>query len=826
MSEARTKPARALVRFRPRTVLAVPLVLLVLFGGPLFLGGAPATAAPLWAMTALLALAISGVDLRAALKDPWARVGALVVGLSVFQLVPLPPILLRGLDPAGAALTAGALEVFGEDRSGAWRALHTDPGTGLGFTIHLVGVFAAYLAARRLAYRGFTNVLLHGASFAALWVAGVAWVHAAWGLDKIYGIYTPRGQTALLSCFVNPNHLAAFTGAGAVLWAGRAAAAEVAAQRIMYATGAFVCASVCALSLSRGGIAAATGGMLVFLASLLWLRQASQRRSSRAFTNSLYVIAFVCALAGYLAADSVSHEFVGGDLSKVQFFAHVARALRAHWLFGAGVGSAPVAVANTGALAGDLTAEWGESLPLDLSLSFGVPMAVVILVLGGWALLSQRPSPRSVGLLAFSAYCAFGTLVVHDLADASLWYPGVGYLAAVLAGVLTGEAALRSEALDTRPRAATRWLPLLALALTAPAVLPAARDALYLTRERVQASVIHGGLSPSETRAILLRHPADAFLPLALAAADLRGEGRNSFRYLNRALRLAPAWGQPHVLLASELFRRGLRPQALLEVRLGGSQTNRYDAPLAQLLLHARVQPDELAAAVPPGARGIELLRYLAPRTSDTELLATIDGELRKRSPDDFDVMMRDARRAREAGDAARATETVERAVARHRLEPRAYLALAEDRIARGNGRSAEETLRRALELMPNESRLLAQLAEYQARRSATAEMRATMALLFEAAGADIDARVQAYGQLGRLERALRNEGESLAAFERGDAMAYPAHPYLSDIFDILHRMGDQRRLRSVCETLMSDSSPTTEQRDICAETTRAAAPF
>lgn len=816
---------RLLSSVRPHGAFALPCIVVLLCGAPLYMGGALAPAVPLWACLACLALVFTGVDVRALRSDPWAQCAALVLGVSVLQLLPWPAFLLRFFDPTSAAVSAGALAPLREDRASAFRALHMDPGTGYAVLQSLFGVTAAYLSVRRLAYRGHAATLHAAVAYAPLVLSIVALAHWAWGLDKVYAVYTPQIVPPIVSPLLNPNHLAAFTGAGLILWLGRAVAAEQASVRVGAATAALVCGAVCASTLSRGGVAAALAGVLVFLATLAWLRRASERRSSKQFLRSALVSAAVVTVSVWVALEQLRAEYATGDVSKLGFFASVARALKLHWMLGAGPGAVSVAVATSESLPGDVTAEWAENLPLELAVAFGVPVALGVLWLGARALWSLRPSPRSAGPVSLAAFCALCSLVLHDLADFSLWFAANGYLAAVLAGLLAGEVAQRKEPLGTKPRAPTRWAPFVLLALNVLAASTTLRSPLYVARERLRPSPTAGAFTTDDLRREFLRHPSDAFLPLSAGAWGLRAGDPIALRYFNRALALAPGWAQPHVVLADVFFRRGLRSQALGEIRQAAALTSQYHGHLASMVIARGPTGEELLRAVPEGARGVSFLREAAARTHDDALTAVIDGELGARVPGDLDVLLRTSERLRRADDVAGARALLESAVRRVPNAPRAYLALADLLGSGGDLAGAERIVRAGIERQPQDVRLALALAHWLTRRRDTAGMRVAMQQALELSGADVDRRIEAYGSLGSFELELRNEGEAIAAFERADAMAYPAHPYLGQVLTIVHRMGDTRRLRDVCTTLSDAELLTAAQRALCAESERREAP-
>lgn len=171
-----------------------------------------------------------------------------------------PGALLQLIDPTSAAASAGALDPLRVSRAGAWRALHHDPGSELADLLYLLGLGAAYITATRVSSREEGDHTVRLVAWGALLVAGTALAHQVTGQDRLFGFYRPHSASPpILSPLLNPNHLAALTGAGAILWLGLAVAADRVAARTVAVIGAVLCGVVCMQSLSRGGVAATVG---------------------------------------------------------------------------------------------------------------------------------------------------------------------------------------------------------------------------------------------------------------------------------------------------------------------------------------------------------------------------------------------------------------------------------------------------------------------------------------------------------------------------------------------------------------------------------------
>lgn len=820
--------ARLLDLLGARTRHAVPLLGVAVLGSALALGGAPAWTVPVAALAAALAAVLTGVDPRLT-RDVVARAWLALTVVLAIQLLPLPPGLLRLIDARGADVSARALLGFGVDRASSWRPLHVDPGSGLSDFVMLLGLGAAYVSARAVSMRDGLERLLALCAAAALSVALIALAHLLTGQDKLYAVYQPRLATPpILSPLLNPNHLAALTGAGAILWMGWAADGTRAVRRLLASGAALACGAVCALSLSRGGVAAAAGGVVLFVALLSRGTGAPEHRERVRGATGRTLIGFVAGaavVAGglWLAASDLSREYVEGDASKLDNFRRALSLLRGHELLGVGSGGVPVAVALSQRLDPDFTFARVESLPIDLALGFGLPAAAFALYAAGRA-LRRWFVPFDAPASSLAAWCALASLLAHDLADFALFLGATGYFAACLAGLLAGHFARRWQQPLPRLKRVARWPALAVLALVAALAPTARRSPLEAERDRVQATLAANPRAWNDpgVRAALARHPGDAYLQLLVGAYAVTRGDRGALRFVNRAMELSPGWSQPHVVLARLFAARGLRGQALVEVREALRRSPR--AVVATSVLVARLDPpptgEELDHITPPGEAGITFLDRVAYLWQNTGRpdgpVAALDALMLRRAPGAVPALRRRFVQARAARDLDAMAELSRRALSHHPELPDGYLFDAWRAEAAGDTDAALRALERGAEHARDRYPLLEERAILLAGLHRPGPMRAVIAQLIDAAGADIDRLVRAHGLHGRLETRLGNLRGALEAYQLAHALTVPEQPYLLQVAEVYTALRDRAGLAAACSQLLEGPSPSAQARALC----------
>ncbi len=294
-------------------------------------------------------------------------------------------------------------------------------------------------------------------------------------------------------------------------------------------------------------------------------------------------------------------EYSEGDHSKFSVFRRALGLLRGHELLGYGSGALPVVGSAGGRLDAERTFLRVESLPVDLLLSVGVIAGVAAMYFGLRALRRWFP-PAEAPPTALAAWCALLSLVAHDLVDFSLYLGGVGYVAAVLAGVLSGWYARGWRRPPLRAETLARWPGFAAILVVGVVGLTAWRSGLESDRDRVERQLRESStffLTP-EARAIVARHPGDPYLQLVLGSYAV-AEGHAHGPALRRARDgLSPQWAQPHLLLRAH--PRGGQPTESGAARgLRGAPSH---VARARALRAGRAAPPPAAHARRAPARG------------------------------------------------------------------------------------------------------------------------------------------------------------------------------------------------------------------------------
>ena len=820
-------PVRALLETvdvpRLRTRYSVPVLGVVMIGSMLALGGAWAPSVPLFALVACVALAVTGVDRHALKHDPTLLLFASIAVVSIVQLIPLPGGLLRLIDSASEETSRLVWSAWRADRSSSWRPLHRDPGTGVVDLTYLAGLAAAYLASVHASRRDGLERLYTLCASSALLASVIGFAHLSTGQDLVYGFYRPvQAAPPVLSPLLNANHLAALTGVGAILWLGSALAAEKVLAKVVNGSAAMLCGAVCALTLSRGGVACAAGGVVVLFA--LDARTTGEDRKPRkrpALQTWLGYGAAAATFAGgaWLTSARLAAEYATGDRSKLDVFRRALGLLRGHELLGYGSGALPVVGSAGGRLDAGRTFLRVESLPFDLMLSVGVVAGLAAMYFGLRALRRVFP-PAEAPPTALAAWSAMLSLVAHDLVDFSLYLGGVGYVAAVLGGVLTGWYARGWRRPLPRAEALSRWPGFAAVAVTALLAVVGWRASLESDRDRAEQA-LHANAAWFQTpdaKAVLARHPGDAYLQLLMGTYAVAEGHPMSLRFVARAMELSPSWAQPHLLLARILAVGNRRSQALLEVGEVLARTNDAPGPCSQVALRLRPLPtrEELQRLTPRNMGGVAFLNGVAAGAHEAAYAQMADELLLERAEDFVPALQRRAYAARVHGDlteAARYCDRIQRAAP---SEPTGAVCLVEVLLARNDEEGAMLALDRALARVHDKYPVHESRARLFARRHDLAAMRRETAAMQEAAGSDLERLIQAHGLRGELEAGAGADRAAYAAYEMAQSLAVPETPYALQMAILAARLNDRQGLEAQCATLLEREPVDPTARGLC----------
>lgn len=546
--------------------LALSLVVL-----PASLGGAPEWTT--WVLF-LLSAAAFGCWFAGAARNHrrWGAHPALLVPVvllvvTAFQLVPLPPALLSVLSPRQAELREFALVPLGLT---SWRPLAVDPpATARGFArlLSLGLLFFVALELGRLEgvrRRLFAVLALSGAAISA-----IGFVHLLAGLDALFGAYHFSGNVPLITPFGNTNHLSSFLMLAGTVGFGLAFGARSRDAAIGWAVTALACALGVFFTFSRGGIATliATWGF-VGVATLSRRGGGGLRGALPwAFIAATLLVAVFLSFEQFVERAETLSSIEKFKATKLDLWPMFASGLAPYWLLGMGAGGFELGFAPAQTREFTVTFTHPEALPLQWVADFGVPLALLAAVAGlalawrGW----KATRPDQTANIAFIGVLG---LALHDVFDFALELNAVAPAGAIIAGLVF---ALEAP-VQRRP---TRWT--LGAPVAAASVLAAGLLAFglpgYLSAEHELQESIRAAHPFVQTRAkavsLINRHPADWVLYGTVSAdAGRRADPREALAWINRVLSLRPSDVNSHLAAAQALLRLKQPMQALAEYKL------------------------------------------------------------------------------------------------------------------------------------------------------------------------------------------------------------------------------------------------------------------
>jgi tetratricopeptide (TPR) repeat protein len=579
------------------------------------------------------------------------------IALTVFtalQCVPMPSRLLVMLSPHAADVWSRVLVPLREAGPG-WAPISLDPHATRVETLKGCMYLLSFLVALGVARNTRGRAFLGGAIvLVAVALAAAALLHPAFGAKRLYGVYEPGPGLfeRHLAPLLNPNHLAAYLNLGFCISLAAAIASSAPAPRPLSAAIALLLAATQLWVASRGGVATMVLGAVLVM-SLSRGARARLRQKGAWLTLVTGVAVVGATLTLVFAGADVKNELISGDVSKVQVGLEGVRLALLAPLVGVGRGSFETSFPYVHEGTGYPLITNPENLVAQWCSEWGFPLSIAAFVAVGVAL---RPSVRAYFSGATGAWAAVIVNGVHNLVDFSSEIPGVALSTVVCAAIVVsgsthGKPRLWVERWTEHGRAITAVCSGACALMLAVAVLGLGRDVGADRQSLYQAAAVRplGVAQMHEVaRQAMLRHPAEPYLPFAVAFRAARFGGDEPLPWFDATLERARVYWPAHSVLGSVLARR-YPAQSRLEYRIASEQCQ---AVVPALLLDAPriVSKYEDAVELLPSSPELgnavlqAIVPVLAPRLPATA--HRLDDDLSKREPMLADPKLRAAQDA------------------------------------------------------------------------------------------------------------------------------------------------------------------------------------
>jgi tetratricopeptide (TPR) repeat protein len=711
-----------------------------------------------------------------------------VLGVMLFQLVPLPAGMLRHFSPATADILEASLTPIGLFPSA--RPLSLDPpGTALELAKAAICTATALAVVLLSSRRGTRLLFLSILSLTGLVASSTALVHA---------LITGGTGVASKVPFVNPNNMAGFLTLTA--WPSLGLALERRGkERVLWLVCFVLAGSGTFLSASRGGIASFFAAAGVF-AVLAWLGRRhptapSLSRGQRVLTLS--ATAAVLSVAGFIGFERILDKFTSVPLSrlaaidKIALWPLLTSIIVKFPSFGIGKGAFGTTFPFFKVDADPFTWTHAENEWLQALLDLGIPFG--LLLIGGFAWTwfraarSRGPSWPRIGLIAGTA-----ALALHNLVDFSFEILGVAVPFVVATALLS------SDRDGFRVRGwVLKALSLSSLAIALSGVLlhlahSADRDGGHVISPQDPAGVI------SAAGAAAFWHPADYFPHAAAAAFFVRsGDCERGVPWLLRAMLLNPTAPDPHYQIASCFAQQGKKQLARREYRLAylfGKQDS-----LAGALRYYRSLPDLLEVA-PESAQGLVTLGgLLGDRGRFADACSVF--EMAWNRYGDHAALERLAGLTLAAGEPARALEWTRLLRSVEPNAPTSYIVASEALLKLGKVDAARAELALGTERLPGNADLLIAYAALLSGQRHFAEARRALTHAFSPHSATM-ARVHE-----RMSKTLSAEGRIEEAIAELQAASQLTPLDVNLRVELANLLAEARQFSEAISTLESASS-------------------
>ncbi len=686
---------------------------LVLVLSPELMGGHPAPAAVgIVVMASIAALVVqAGYGGRApGWREP-AIVGIAATAVVVaVQCVPLPASWVAVMAP-GSAAASGAVAALFDAPPPAWIPLSLDATSSRRALIEGLALAAMFSASWTAAAGGLRGALVHAAGLSTLAVAVVVVAHLVLAVEQPFGLVQAAWwHPPLVGPLQNQNHLSGFLGAGVPLLLASGLSHQKSRVQWPWIVAAVFVAIVALMARSRGGVLSLSAGVATLVALSLRQREFRGRRRVVVWVGAaLLLIALAASL--WVVGGAMVDETMRDGLPKLGVFRRALDLVpRSPWF---GVGRGAFSQAFVGLMGTLERSEYPENLLVQWVTELGIPATLVLcLGLGASLVRALRTARSSSQLGALASVVSFA---VHDQFDFALELVGIAMVAAGVLGCAlapAGESRRRSGDLPKGRRASPGYFAAPALAVASVVALPVV-DLSVPELERTvvaQADAQRWGDLAATCRQAMELHPAEPVFPMMLGYSAVAQDRPDALRWLNRAMRLAPAWYEPHRLAAEWLAGRGAIEQAWLEVRQV-RRIQRDRAPVTACVVARRHGAAEPALRV--FIDDLDLLDAIVQCPAiEGSARATLDAALARRGVPAS--LVRRARAELEAGHPVEALATLD-AIPASRVDEAALLVRSDVLLATGQGAAAVDLLAARAETSPTVA-LLEQLARVQAR--------------------------------------------------------------------------------------------------------------